>query len=558
MIDHATSAEPMLIAIAIILGGLALAQRPAAAATCVGDCNRDGMVSVDELTTGVNIALGAETLDQCPAFDCNGNGIVSIGCIVHAVNADLGGCVPAVPSPSLEGPITGGSGNPFIAATVFDLAEVGYSQAEYFIGGTATAYANAGPLTEDGRWTVAPAATAAYKTRLLVYRPLEREKFNGTVVVEWLNVSGGLDTAPDWITGHTELIRDGYAWVGVSAQALGVEGGTSILGLPSMPLKTVDPARYGSLVHPGDSFSYDIFSQAGQAVRHPVGASPLGDLAVQRVIAVGESQSAFRMVTYIDAIHPLAGIYDGFLVHSRGGIGAALSEAPLPAIPVPNTAPIRADLDVPVLLFETETDLTFLGYFAARQADTDRVRLWEVAGTSHADTYTVFVGSTDLGNSPAAAQIVLTSEPIPGFACPIPINSGPQHFVLNAALAALQRWVRDGIVPPSAPRLDVEAGPPVAIQRDAHGNALGGIRTPQVDVPIAVLSGEGQSGSVLCTLFGSTAPFDAPTLAALYPDHAAYVAAFNAATDQAVQAGFILPPDAELMKAEAAASDVGG
>jgi hypothetical protein len=101
------------------------------------------------------------------------------------------------------------------------------------------------------------------------------------------------------------------------------------------------------------------------------------------------------------------------------------------------------------------------------------------------------------------------------------------------------------------------AGPPPAIVRDARGNALGGIRTPQVEVPIATLSGEGQTGTLLCILFGTTTPFDAATLAALYPDHASYVSAFNAATDEAVQAGFILPPDAELMKAAAAASDIG-
>ena len=210
---------------------------------------------------------------------------------------------------------------PFIASTTFDLAQVGYSEAEYFISGTATAYTNVGPLSNDGQWTVTPGDTAAYKTRILVYRPIDPEKFNGTVVVEWLNVSGGLDAAPDWISAHTELIREGCAWVGVSAQYVGVEGGNSILGLPVTPLKTTDPERYGSLVHPGDSFSYDIFSQSAQAIRRPAGISPLGDLKISAVIAAGESQSAFRMVTYINAIHPLADIYDGFLVHSRGGNG---------------------------------------------------------------------------------------------------------------------------------------------------------------------------------------------------------------------------------------------
>src|SRR5262245_32687407 len=234
-----------------------------------------------------------------------------------------------VPRPKLEGPVTSGLGVPFAATTTFDLAQVGYTQNEYFISGTATAYTNSGTLASDGKWTVGPATTAAYKTRLLVYRPTSRKKFNGTVVVEWLNVSGGLDAAPDWLQSHTELIRDGFAWVGVSAQRTGVEGGPSLIpGLPPSGLKDVDPVRYASLVHPGDSFSYDIFSQVGRALRHPPHKRPLGKLKVKRLIAAGESQSAFRLTTYVNAIHPLGKIYDAFLIHSRGGGSAALSQRP--------------------------------------------------------------------------------------------------------------------------------------------------------------------------------------------------------------------------------------
>ena len=465
----------------------------------------------------------------------------------------------AVPSPTVEGPITAGGG-PFVASTSFDLALVGYEQAEYFIAGTASAFTAAAPLPSDGSWTVTPGATAAYKTRLLVNRPTRREKFNGTVVVEWLNVSGGLDASPDWTSAHTELIRDGFAWVGVSAQYAGVEGGGGLLPIVDLPLKKVNPARYGSLVHPGDSFSYDIFSQAGEAIRHPMGPKPLGDLEAKRVIAAGESQSAFRLVTYIDAVHPLAGVYDGFLVHSRGAggvFGAPLSQSPQPSIATPAPTFIRTDLRVPVLTFETETDLTFLGFYPARQPDSRRFRLWEVAGTAHADTYLLVTGPGDLGNSPAAAGIVITPAPIPGIiTCGMPVNSGPQHLVLNAAFAALDRWVRTGKPPARAPRLQVAAGPPPAIMRDARGNALGGIRTPQVDVPIAAFTGE-QEGSIICRLLGTTTLFDAATLASLYPSHRAYVAAFDRATTRTVRAGFLRKPDAKLLRQWAAASDVG-
>src|SRR5262249_18303471 len=115
--------------------------------------------------------------------------------------------------------------------------------------------------------------------RILVYRPTDAKKFGGTVIVEWLNVSGGVDANPDWTQTHVEIIREGAAGVGVSAQYVGVEGGGGLVGLGiSLPLKAVKPARYGSLDHPGDGFSYDMFSQAAQAVRTPSGPNPLGDL----------------------------------------------------------------------------------------------------------------------------------------------------------------------------------------------------------------------------------------------------------------------------------------
>ncbi len=464
-----------------------------------------------------------------------------------------------VPRPAIEGPITGGKGKTGGASTTFDLATVGYGEAEYFISGTARAFTSAAPLEADGKWTATEGNTAPYKTRMVVYRPIQAAKFNGTVIVEWLNVSGGLDAAADWIMMHTELIRDGFVWVGVSAQRVGIEGGPALMGIPSTPLKTADPERYASLTHPGDSFSYDIFSQAAQAIRQRGNVDPLGGLRPEAVIAAGESQSAFRMVTYVNAIHPLTDIFDGFLIHSRGGKGmgaAALSQAPQTPVSVPASARIRDDLKVPVFTFQTETDLTMLGSVTVRQDDSDHFRLWEVAGTAHADSYTVVTGMTDRGDSPDAAKLVVTTSVIPGTSCADAINSGPQHFVLNAAIAALNKWVRKGVAPPIAPRIETNGDQRVAIARGPNGNALGGIRTPQLDVPIATFSGEAQPGSPMCMLFGKTVPFDTATLASLYPTHDAYVAAFNAATDRAVKAGFILEADAALMKASAASAPI--
>jgi hypothetical protein len=300
-----------------------------------------------------------------------------------------------------------------------------------------------------------------------------------------------------------------------------------------------------------------MFSQAGQAILSPLGVDPLDGLVPERLIAIGESQSAGRLLTYVNAIDPLVQIYDGFLIHSRYSSSAPLSQSPQPNINAPGIVRVRDDISVPVMIFMTETDLFTLGGLPDRQPDGPLFRLWEVAGTAHSDTYGLMVGSNDLGDDPSVADVLVTASPIPGFIeCDKPINSGPQHFVLKAAIAALDVWVRGGEAPPNAPRLQVDGSPPEFVL-DALGNVLGGIRTPYVDTPIAVLSGLGQSGEGFCSIFGTTIPFNAATLSSLYPDHDAYVSAVSEATDLAVEEGFILEPDAQLIKEAAAASGIG-
>jgi len=112
-----------------------------------------------------------------------------------------------------------------VPAGAYDLSELGYVEREFVLTGTASSYLLAGERTPDGRWTAREAGTAPYATRLIVRCPADEAAFSGTVLVEWLNVSGGLDAAPDWMLTHTHLIRRGHAWAGVSAQRAGIEGG---------------------------------------------------------------------------------------------------------------------------------------------------------------------------------------------------------------------------------------------------------------------------------------------------------------------------------------------
>ena len=82
------------------------------------------------------------------------------------------------------------------------------------------------------------------------------------MLVEWLNVSGGIDAPAVWMMAHREVLRAGYAYVTVSAQKVGVDGGASLMGI-DMSLKAQDATRYASLSHPGDAYAYDMFSQVG-------------------------------------------------------------------------------------------------------------------------------------------------------------------------------------------------------------------------------------------------------------------------------------------------------
>ncbi len=393
-----------------------------------------------------------------------------------------------------------------------DYAAVGYAESEYVVRGTARSQAG---------------ETADYATRVVVRRPSDPARSSGTLLAEWLNVSSGQDSAPDWTYLEAEILRRGHTWVGVSAQYVGVEGGGGSVdtGLGSPGLKGNDPARYGGLHHPGDAYMFDIFRQAVAGL----------DVPADLRLAVGESQSAVALTTYANVVHPVTPYFDGFLIHSRGGVAAPLGEPGkglvMDEVLRGEPVTIRDDLEVPVFVVVTEGDLfDRIGFLPARQPDTDTFRLWEVAGTSHADGFIIGEFEEFLG-------------------CEVPVNRGQQAFVLRAALRHLDRWARGGDPPPAAPRLETTDD---GFVHDDNGNVRGGVRTPRVDAPVEVLSGRPWPGaSVACRLFGSTLALPAARLKELYVDRAAYLAAYSRAADAAIEAGYVLGEDREAMLAEA-------
>lgn len=443
-------------------------------------------------------------------------------------------------------------------------ARQGYVEEEFFVGGTATSFKLTNDTPASGYWDAEPDTEAEYLTRVIVRRP-PPEEFSGTVVVEWLNVTA-IEAGPDWAYLYEEIGRAGHAYIAVSTQAQGVEGGDTLLNVgideeaaaeagasgedDSSGLVNINPDRYGTLHHPGDQYTYDIFSQVGRTVKED--ATLLNGQLAEQVIAIGESQSAYFLTTYVNAVHPIDQVYDGIIIHSRGASSAPIDGMFLSSDDefFAENVLVRDDLYVPVLIFETETDLTMLGYATARQPDTEFIRTWEVAGTAHTDAH-VFRAIIGGPRDPSVGRLI---------GCTEPINIGPHHEVVQAALHHMVVWAKGGAAPPSAPRLELVEGDELAIARDENQLALGGIRTPLVDVPVYApvgdppvsLSGDTTSEDFdLCALFGQTFPFDQSTIISLHGTAEDYLAAFIASAEATVAAGFLLQADADQLIEEA-------
>lgn len=465
--------------------------------------------------------------------------------------------VAQVPTPAVEGPIPGdapgsaGHNYPFLASDK-PLASFNYVEQEFFMSGTAAIYGNLAVPPGTGSAAVqAPlglmSGYAPYRTNIIVRRPASDAGFNGTVIVEWANVTSGYNTTPDWTQSADYFLRAGYAYAEVSAQNNGISASPN-------GLKAWSPARYGALdVTDGgalaaDELSFSIFSQAGQAIRANAGGI-MGGLAIKHVIAAGTSQSAGWLSVYLNGVQPFDKLYDAALLRIGGELVS--SGLNIPVIKLLSESEFlnpSTDNEIPVL----QPDRDGTGAHGA-----GGLRTWPVAGTSHGDYHNASqrraVSLRDLGIDPTVVN------------CGAPAYSRiPFHRVIDAAYARLVRWLDTGVAPPHAPNFVVtSATPPDAtadsfgtnIARDGEGNALGAIRLPEHAVPVATNTGT-NFGPGLCFLNGTFLPFDAATLSRLYPTRQDYLAKFVAAAFAAYRQGFLLSKDLEESVVAAAGASI--
>ncbi len=453
--------------------------------------------------------------------------VLLFGCLISLLLACQGAGRDAVvpgggAKASFQGPIgdAGLYGHPMWDSW-YDIGELGYVEEEYFVSGMAQAH---------GADSEAP-----YTTRVIVRRPRQAAQFNGTLLLDWVNVTAQFENAVDTLEAHRFFLREGYAFVHVSVQAAG------LCCTPLTP-QVWDPVRYADLSHPGDNYAFDMLTQIARGFRQPGGVDPMGGMPVQTIIAMGQSQSAIRLHQYVNEVQASARAIDGFLIHADYGAGKDFGAAPL--------APVLH------LLSDAEAE-------PEAPSARDNYVLWEVAGAAHQDLWVGY--HQEIGQSrrvlahqsqaPMSEDDALHElagnygeQPDPGLAGCIAAGAAfPMRYAVAAAIDHLNRWLREGLAPPQPPRYQFSGG---VLARDELGNALGGLRYPPIEVPVA------RYRSTDCELGGTTVPLNDLELLQRYPSHGDYLAQMQAATERSVADGYLLPADAEELmdRAHAAAN----
>jgi len=449
--------------------------------------------------------------------------------------------------------------------TVVDIAKAGYVEEEFFITGRANVY----DWGSDSQ-AVVRTPNAPYTTRLFLRRPSDPRRFSGNVIVEIVNSARRFDFPFAWGVSHDAFMENGDAFAMITLAQANLEG-----------LKAFDPVRYAplSLANPTpdeacnagraggppqtatgeEGLQYDILAQAGALLKAARPAGPLAGFTVQRLYLTAYDGI---LPTYIAAVHSrvrLAGgkpIYDGYLINRHPALARLRRCGATPAANDPRQ--IIRNLDVPVIRIIGQTDI--LTTYAQRREDSDapgdRYRLYEIAGGAHADAafYPYMPTVADLRKI-GSAMPFLASWPFANQCEPeqmlarTPINT----YALDAAFANLTRWIADGVPPPKAERIRINnpGTPQAAIALDQYGNAIGGVRTPHLDVPIATYYTTSK-GDTFCPELAHTVPFDWARLNRLYGSPENYRAKLTQAVDRLVRERWLTESDGRKIKAEAA------
>ena len=439
--------------------------------------------------------------------------------------ADVGAAEVSVPLPDTS----------TLGVLVWNVERVGYESAEYFLTGRANVYK---PVSMADAPDVASrdnskdlgtrefsreliSAQQPFTTRLIVYRPKNKRHFSGNVIVETLHPNGG-GSSLAWNAVHHFFVANGDAYVGVQHPL--TFGG----------VKAADPTRYAGLNAVDPTQLWGMLAQTGAAIKIQGRSSPLYGYAVRHLLMTGYSYTGVATATFANYHHQQArlengrNIFDGYL-------------------PMADAQYVRP-LDVPVMRLNTQSDFNGFGGLNNRRPDDDRYRHYEIAGAAH-----VAVHAPDGDLVPPAPGKVPTPAGQPHFSqstCQdmFPAESRPNDYPLYVVQAAMfdnmYRWMNKQQLPPASAMIETNADGSCRI--DEHGNAMGGVRYPQVSVPVAVY---GVGATAACILFGYTAPFDADKCRTLYGSQANYLSKVKSSAETLVAGRLLLRSDPDKLLA---------
>lgn len=420
-----------------------------------------------------------------------------------------------------------------------DLSVLGYETQEYFLKGTANLYGN------NGDELTVLDQNVPYTNRVIVYKPANPADFKGEVFVDILNASDKGDVSSMWRRSYDYIIRNGYAYVGITSKDSSVAA-----------LKKYDPQRYNTLSWAygngtENGLEWDILGQVGALLKENGGASRLlyGDAAkVNHAYLHGASQSGWAINAYNNFFGKAnvqtgtnAHLYDGLL-----NVVGGTSVTPLSGLNSQQSKwgaqPPKAS-DVPFILMVGENDFSSGVVRPDSNTATDKYRHYMVAGGAHSVKWSP-VDANDAEKSKAGMEEVY----LPGYQNDA--NGDPHLYSnlnmdvhLNVALDTLVKW-NQGVEPKASPAVNVdEKG---SLVRDPDGNVRSGIVPPQIAVPVATYYGTANGGRFATN--GSMVYFSQEKLNQLYPGgKAEYVEKFTKAVDESIAAGWILPEDRQEM-----------
>jgi hypothetical protein len=447
-----------------------------------------------------------------------------------------------------------------------------YVDEEYLVSGLADIYTyNEVPvrgevIIQPVNATFPQTVDVPYTTRIIIRRPVDMADFNGTMVIEWWNSTGGFDTAPAYDPMAEFVGREGWIYVGVTNSTTSIEflkAGCLLLGV--VPVADCQ-ARYSALEMSANGLAYDMVSQIANMLKNP--ADPQNPLPagfeVERLYHTGQSQQGGSMVTYASDFHFAPN--DGYFVQAASG-GRRINFGPVcgsdgaPAYPECTPALsgadrlVATDLPVPVIRAMTETDVVGVLISGTRQTDTPTFRYYEIAGATHVSIHK---------NVEVVPGINIESfclNPMNTFADGPVLGSLPQR----AMWKNLDDFVQNGTTMPDSLVIDQVDG---VITRNFLGNATGGVRTTDMNVALATYSPNNEAdidnlpaflhdiATLVCRLAGSVFPVGQGIKDLFWPTHQAYVTAVTNQADVLVAQRFLLPEDREFVIVRAFLSDV--